>query len=198
MSSLARVADLTKCLFLNDEPCMVRPTIIDMNPVELQYYPFMIRLNKCTGSCNVFSPKMCVPKETKDIYVKTFNMITNKDKAKVMTERISCDCKCKLNSKTCNSNQKWYNKTCQCKCKIYHKCEKDYSWYPITCVCENSKCLKSFTDTAVTECDEIVIVVVNLPAKKTNTIATNVASTASINWHGKKLEVFDIFCIQFY
>ena len=40
----------TKLMFLNDEPCMVRPTVIDMNPVELKYYPFMISLNKCTGS----------------------------------------------------------------------------------------------------------------------------------------------------
>ena len=59
--------DRTKCLFLNDEPCMVRPTLIDMNPIELKYYPFMISLNKCTGTCNVLSPKICVPKETKDI-----------------------------------------------------------------------------------------------------------------------------------
>ena len=57
----------TKCLFLNDEPCMVRTTLIDMNPVELQYYPFMISLGECTGSCNVSFPKICVPKETKDI-----------------------------------------------------------------------------------------------------------------------------------
>ena len=28
----------TKCLFLNDEPCMVRPTYIDMNLNELKYY----------------------------------------------------------------------------------------------------------------------------------------------------------------
>ena len=27
---------------------MVRLTLIDMNPVELKYYPFMISLNKCT------------------------------------------------------------------------------------------------------------------------------------------------------
>ena len=26
-----------KCLFLNDEPCMVRPALVDMNPVELKY-----------------------------------------------------------------------------------------------------------------------------------------------------------------
>ena len=48
---------------------------------------------------------MCVPKETKDINVKVFNMITNKDEAKAMTEHISCDCKCKFDSTTRNSNK---------------------------------------------------------------------------------------------
>ena len=43
----------TKCSFLNDIPCMVRPTLTHMNPVELKYYPFLISLNKCTGSRNV-------------------------------------------------------------------------------------------------------------------------------------------------
>ena len=65
LSSLAHVPNLTTCLFLNDEPRMVRPTLIDMNPNELKYYPFMIGLNKCTGSCNVLSPKTCVPKKNK-------------------------------------------------------------------------------------------------------------------------------------
>ena len=31
LSSLPREADITKCLFLNDETCMVRPTLTDMN-----------------------------------------------------------------------------------------------------------------------------------------------------------------------
>ena len=48
----------TNCLLLNDELCMVEPTIIDMKPVELKYYSFMISLSKCTGSCNVLSPKI--------------------------------------------------------------------------------------------------------------------------------------------
>ena len=39
-SSLAH--SQTKCLFLNDEPCMVRPTLADLNPVEHKYYSFMI------------------------------------------------------------------------------------------------------------------------------------------------------------
>ena len=81
--SLAR--NRTKCLFLNDELCMVRPTLIDMNLFELKYYPLMASLNKFTGSCYVLSPKICVPKETKNINVKAFNMITKKDEAKAMT-----------------------------------------------------------------------------------------------------------------
>ena len=75
---------------------------------------------------NVLSPKICVPKEAKDKNVKALNMITNNDKAKAMTEHISCDFKCTFNSTTCNSKQKWNNKTCRCECKNYRKCKKDY------------------------------------------------------------------------
>ena len=41
---------------------MVRPTVINLNPVEIKYYPFMISFDKRNGSCNIFSPKICVPK----------------------------------------------------------------------------------------------------------------------------------------
>ena len=95
-SSLTR--DRPKCLFFNDEPCMVRPTLIDLNTVELRYYPFMISIDKCTAGCNILSPKICFLKETKDINVEVFNTITNKNEAKTMTKQISCDCKCKSNS----------------------------------------------------------------------------------------------------
>ena len=43
-------------------------------------------------------------------------MITNKNEAKAMAKNISCYFKCKFNSATCNSNQKWNNKTCQWEC----------------------------------------------------------------------------------
>ena len=92
-----------KISVLNDEVCMVTPTLTDMNPSKLKYYPFVISLNECAGSCNVLSPKIFFPKETtKVIYVKAFNIITNKKEAKAMTKNISCDCKCKFNSVTCN------------------------------------------------------------------------------------------------
>ena len=96
-------------MFLNDKPCMVRPTLLDVSPVELKYDPFMISLNKCTGNCNVLFSKIYVPEKTKDINFKAFNMVANKNGAKA---HISCDCKCKFTSKTSNSKQKWNRKTC--------------------------------------------------------------------------------------
>ena len=33
-------------------------------------------IDKCNGSCDVLSPKICVQKETKDINVEVFNLIT--------------------------------------------------------------------------------------------------------------------------
>ena len=43
----------TKYLSLNDEPCRTGHTLIDLNPVEIKYYPFMISLDKCNESWNV-------------------------------------------------------------------------------------------------------------------------------------------------
>ena len=107
---------------------MVRPNIIDMNPVELKYYQFMISLDKYAGSWSVLSPKICLAKERKSINAKAFDMLTTKNEAKTMAKHISCNHKCKFNSAACNSNQKWNNKTCQCECKNYRKCKEDYSW----------------------------------------------------------------------
>ena len=53
----------TKCMLLNNEPCMARPFLIDLNHVKHNYYPFMIGLDKCSGSCNSvddLSAKICV------------------------------------------------------------------------------------------------------------------------------------------
>ena len=65
----------------------------------------------------------------------------------------------------------WNNKACQCECKNYHKCKKDYSCNPSSRICDNSKYLKSITDNSVIECDEIMDIV---STKRTNTIGTNV------------------------
>ena len=64
--------------------------------------------------------------------------------------------------------------------------QKDYSFNPSTCICEKSKHLKSIADTSVIQGDEIITAMDIASTKMTNTIATNVTSTALINCHSKK------------
>ena len=87
----------------------------------------MISLDKYSKSCNSVDDlckKICVPSKTKDVNVKVFNMITNRNEDKTLEKQISCDFKCKFNSTTCNSNQKLNNETCHCDCKNYRTRKK--------------------------------------------------------------------------
>ena len=103
---------LAKFVSLNDQSYIFRPTLIDLNPIDLKYNPIMVSLDKCNGSCNALSSKICFSIETKDINVKVYDMIPIKNEAKAMTKHLSCDCKCKFNITTCNSNQNLNNRTC--------------------------------------------------------------------------------------
>ena len=46
------VFDRTKCIYLNNELGLVGPTVMNLNSNELHYYPFMVSLGRCDGSCN--------------------------------------------------------------------------------------------------------------------------------------------------
>ena len=59
---------------------MIRPFLIDLNYVDLKYYPFMVSLDKYSENCNSVnnsSMRICVPSKTKDVNVKVSNMINN-------------------------------------------------------------------------------------------------------------------------
>ena len=188
----------TRCVSLNNEPCKVMSTLIDLNPVELDYCPFMISLDKCSGSCNAvdeLSTKICAPSKTKDVNDKVLNMITRTNVAKTLVNHISCDWKCKLHSKTCISNQKWNIKSRQCECKIYRTCKKDYRLNPRRCICENGKYLKNIVDASVIVYEEIINatdcastnVTNTIPTNMTNTTSTNVPNAVSMNSNDKKV-----------
>ena len=53
----------TKCLLLNDEPCMIKPTFINMNRIELKYYLFMINLKNAQEVLMSYLQKYVFQKE---------------------------------------------------------------------------------------------------------------------------------------
>ena len=56
--------------------------------------------------------------------VKRFYVIIRINKVKTLIKHILCDFKGKFDSGTCNSDQKWNNDKCQCKCNKYRSCKK--------------------------------------------------------------------------
>ena len=63
LSSLVSTTPLSSISIKNQE-CKVRPETIDINSSNPIFYPFSIKINKCSGNCNnINNPdaKICVP-----------------------------------------------------------------------------------------------------------------------------------------
>ena len=41
-----------ECVSLKNQDCKARPKIIELNKNDPVFYPFQIKINKCSGSCN--------------------------------------------------------------------------------------------------------------------------------------------------
>ena len=66
-------------------------------------------------------------------------MATGINKSKTLRKPISCNCRCKLDSRKRYSKKKWNNNKFQGKCRkpIKHRiCKEEYAWNPSTCTCE--------------------------------------------------------------
>ena len=86
---------------------MTRPTLIDLNPVEL-----LLSIYDWNGSCGILLLDSSAKNEREDVSVKVFNMIKGTNESKALIKHISCTCNCKFDLIKCNSNQKWNNDNC--------------------------------------------------------------------------------------
>ena len=90
-------------------------------------------------------------------------MIAGINESKTLTKHISWECKCKFDTRKCNSNQWWNNNKRRCGCS------KDYTWNPSKCCFENGKYLASTMDDSVILHDELI----GSYDKETKTVPTN-------------------------
>ena len=131
-----------KCMSINNQPCMVRPILSNLNPDKLHYYPFIVSMTRCDGSCitaeDLFS-RICLPNKIESM---NKGMIRRTNESKALAKHISCECRCKFDGRKYNTSQKWNNDKCWCEFKkpIRHPtCEKDCTWNPSICTCECDK-----------------------------------------------------------
>ena len=99
-----------ECMSVVNQKCMSRPKILDINPNEPAFYPYSIKVNKCSGSCNTINnpfAKLCAPDTTKNINVKVFNLTARIIETRQIVWHETCNCIFKLTSAVCNSRQIW-------------------------------------------------------------------------------------------
>ena len=87
-----------ECMSVVNQKCMSRPRILDINPNEPVFYPYSIKINKYSRSCNnINNPfaKLCVPDITENINVKLFNIMSRINETRQIAWHETCKCICK-------------------------------------------------------------------------------------------------------
>ena len=134
-----------ECVSMNNQELKIRTEIIHPNTNEPMFYPYSIKINKCTGSCNAINDpyaKICVPDEIKNTNIKVFNLIPKTNEIRHIKSHKTCKCRCRLDASICNNKRRWYDGKCRCECKgLIDKgmCDKGFIWNPSNCECECDK-----------------------------------------------------------
>ena len=79
LSNFTNITSLSEtslnCVSMKNQECKTRPEVININSNNPIFYPFSIKINKCSGNCNnINNPyaNICVPNVIKDSNVKVF------------------------------------------------------------------------------------------------------------------------------
>ena len=70
---------------MKNQECRARSEIINVNTDVPVFYPFSIKVNKCSGSCNNINDlyvKLCVPDIIKNTNIKVFNLMSRINKTR--------------------------------------------------------------------------------------------------------------------
>ena len=97
------------------EKCPARSTFVNINSNKTLFYPFMVSINKCGGSCNTIDDpyaQVRVPNNVNNMNVKVFSLMSGVNETIFLVHHQSCGCKCKLNESVYNSKQKWNHNEC--------------------------------------------------------------------------------------
>ena len=73
LASIVNASNHPKCVSLSNLNCKIQPSLINLHPSEcneeLHYYLFVVKLDRCVGSCNTLndlSNKVCALSKTEE------------------------------------------------------------------------------------------------------------------------------------
>ena len=166
--------DPLECVSVNNQECIVRPEIVDVNSNEPVFYRFTIKTSKCSGSCNNIKDlyaNFCVTDFVKNMNIKVFNLVSRTNETRNVKWHETCKCNRRLDASVCNSKRRWNKDKCRCECKeLIDKEIYDIGFIqnPSNCECDcdkscdvgeyldyaHCKCRKRLIDKLVEECTD--------------------------------------------
>ena len=94
------------CISLKNQECKVRPEIVDVSSINPIFYPFSVKINRCSRNCNSINDpyaRICVPDVVKNLNVKVFNLMPRTNETKSIKPHETCKCICRLSKIICNN-----------------------------------------------------------------------------------------------
>ena len=117
---------------MKSQECKVRPKIVNISSNNLIFYPFSVKINRCSGNCSNINhpcPRICVSDTVKNLNVKVFNSMLLTNETRHIKWHETCKCICRLDELICNNKQRWNKDKCRCECKeLINKgvCDKEF------------------------------------------------------------------------
>ena len=188
---LSSITSALKCVSLKNQKCTIRPEIVDVSSNNPIFYPFSVKINRCSGNCNSINDpyaKISVPDVVKNLNVKVVNLMSRSNESRSIKSHETCKCICSLTKSFCNNKQRWNKDQCRSERReLIDKgvCDKGYIFNPSNCKCEcdkscdtsqyldylDCKCKKKVIDLIVEKCieyDDNKTNLVNKTATKTD------------------------------
>ena len=120
LTVLSDITNALECVLMKNQECKVRPKTININSNNPVFYPFSVKINRCSGNCNNINDpyaRICVPDIVKNLNVKVFNLMSRTNETRSIKWHETCKCICRLNEIICNNKQRWNKDKCRCECK---------------------------------------------------------------------------------
>ena len=92
LSNFTNVISLN-CISMKNQECKASPQIVNINSNNPIFYPFSIKISKCSGNCNNINDpyaKICVPDIVKSLNVKVFNLISRTNETRFIEWHEKC------------------------------------------------------------------------------------------------------------
>ena len=84
---------------MHNQQQIIRPQLMNVNSNEPSFYPYSIKVNKCSGSCNIINDPyetLCVPDVVRNINIKVFTLMSRTNEIRNVEWHETCKCKYRL------------------------------------------------------------------------------------------------------